>query len=66
VLVFAGGNLVGDVEPSMDRPDVVKGRSPATLRSGFSVEAALPPDAHEDDIRVFAVIGDGAYELPSH
>jgi hypothetical protein len=64
VLIFAGGSLVGDVEPSIERPDVAKDRSPATLRSGFSIEAVLPPDAKDDDIRAFAVIGDKAFELP--
>jgi hypothetical protein len=64
VLIFAGRSLVGDVEPSVDRPDVAKGRSPRTLRSGFSIEAVLPPDAKDDDIRAFAVIGQEAFELP--
>lgn len=64
LLIFAGRSLVGDVEPSMKRPDVAKDRSPRTLRSGFSIEAVLPPDAKDDDIRAFAVIGQKAFELP--
>jgi hypothetical protein len=63
VLIFAGRSLVGDVEPSIERPDVAKDRTPGTLRSGFSIEAVVPPDTKDDDIRTFAVIGQHAFEL---
>jgi hypothetical protein len=64
VLIFAGRTLVGDVEPPIERPDVAKGRSPKTLRSGFSIEVTLPPGEEDDDIRAFAVLGREAVELP--
>jgi hypothetical protein len=63
VLIFAGGTPVGDVEPSIERPDVAKDWGPGTLRSGFSIEAVVPPDTRHDDIRTFALIDQQAFEL---
>ncbi len=64
VLIFAGGTLLAQTAPAAERPDVAKGRSPTTLRSGFSVEVPSPPGVSADDVEAVALIGDQVFTLP--
>jgi hypothetical protein len=63
ILVFAGGRLVAQGEPTLVRPDISGRFGPEAARSGFELRAAVP-DGEGDAVRAFAIAGDAASELP--
>ncbi|MEA2419855.1 MAG: hypothetical protein QOE60_2061 [Thermoleophilaceae bacterium] len=62
ILVFAGGRLVAQAGPTVDRGDIAAKFGPGASRSGFEVRAPVR-DADSADFRVFAIRGDRASEL---
>jgi hypothetical protein len=66
ILAFVDGHLVGRGEPTEDRPDIVEEfETSAVLKCGFELRAGVPA-GDIDDVRVFALSGDGATELPRY
>lgn len=66
VLVFAGERLVAQARPTVVRPDIVERFNSAKVeRSGFELRGGAQ-GAGLDDLRVFAVAGDSASELPRY
>ena len=66
VLVFAGDRLVAQARPTVVRPDIVERFDSAKVeRSGFELRGGAQ-GAGLDDLRVFAVAGDSASELPRY
>ena len=62
VLLFAGDRFLVASTPRQERPDVVEALGHGALQSGFSLSAAVSEGG--GDVRVFAIAGDRASELP--
>ena len=63
ILVFAGDRLVGQGEPSLERPDVATNLGANARQSGYEVRVPLE-GGDPGALRVFAVSGGAAAELP--
>ncbi len=61
-LLFVGGRFLVASAPRQERPDVVEALGHGPLQSGFSLSAAVSEGG--GDVRVFAIAGDRASELP--
>lgn len=59
VYVLIKNNLVGEIEPDTDRPDVTAAVPGANLRSGFSFNYIASGDVSKKDIHVIAPDGNG-------
>jgi hypothetical protein len=64
VLVFVDGRFQAAAVPSKPRPDVAREHGRSTLASGFSIAGSAPAGATRQDVRVFALRGARASELP--
>jgi hypothetical protein len=65
LLVFVDGKLVGQGKPTMVRPDIRDRFGDQAERSGFQLRVGVPAGA-ADQVRVYAVSGDSAGELPRY
>jgi hypothetical protein len=63
IVVFAGDRLIAEARPTVPRPDVALSfGNPGAVRFGY--ELALAPGGPDDRVRVFAIAGGRASELP--
>jgi hypothetical protein len=63
VLLFASDRFLGSTSTSQERPDVAQARGSGPLRTGFTLSAA-GDDIRPGQLRVFAIAGDRASQLP--
>ena len=64
VFAFVDGRPVGSARLERPRGDLVGNYGPSAILGGYELGAALPDGAEPLDVRVFAVLGDRASELP--
>ena len=66
VVAFAGSRFIGEVSPSAERPDLTKAFGPKLAKAGFKLRGYAPgprPGSGDAPLRVYALVGDGAYAL---